>query len=249
MIYIATHKKFKEPKLDGYKPIQVGASNKNKLGYITDDTGINISNKNANFCELTGLYWIWKNSSDEYKGLVHYRRYFSNTLRKKIITAEDVKKILKKYDVILPFKHRMNNTLVEDYCEISGYKSDLDKVRQIISMKFPNYLNTYDEVMEGNDIYFYNMIVAKKEVFDSYCNWLFTILFELESKVDLEGYNDYQKRIYGFMSERLLNVYFRYNSYKIFECGVINTEEKWSKSKVIRTSLKRKIMYCIQLLK
>lgn len=228
MIYIATHKKFNVPNEPGYIPIQVGTEGKTKLGYLVDNTGDNISVKNANYCELTGLYWIWKNTSDDYKGLVHYRRYFSNSLKaNKILKERYILRALKKFDVILPFRYTMDKSLIDDYCEISGFKKDLESVREIIQNKYPNYLNAYDNTMNNNKIYFYNMIIARKNVFDNYCEWLFSILFELEKKVDLFGYNDYQKRIYGFLSERLLNVYFDYNNYTVFECGVINTEEDW----------------------
>ena len=66
MIYIAAHKKFNVPQLDNYAVLQVGAQGKENLGYLQDNTGDNISYKNPNFCELTGLYWIWKNCDDEY---------------------------------------------------------------------------------------------------------------------------------------------------------------------------------------
>ena len=223
MIYIATHKEFKVPAEEGYVPIYVGAEGKQKLCYLSDNTGENISQKNKNYCELTGMYWVWKNTNDEYKGMVHYRRYFSNSLRKKYILKEStIKNILKKYDVILPFSVSMNNSLIEDFCEISGYKKDLDSVRNIIESKYPEYITTYDKIMNGNKIYFYNMFIASKDVFDNYCEWLFNILFELEKDVDLTDYNDYQKRIYGFISERLLNVYFEYNKYKIFDRIICN---------------------------
>lgn len=248
MIYIATHKKFNVPNEPGYIPIQVGTEGKTKLGYLVDNTGDNISVKNANYCELTGLYWIWKNTSDDYKGLVHYRRYFSNSLKaNEILKERYILRALKKFDVILPFRYTMDKSLIDDYCEISGFKKDLESVREIILSKYPNYLNTYDNTMNNNKIYFYNMIIARKTVFDNYCEWLFSILFELEKKVDLLGYNDYQKRIYGFLSERLLNVYFDYNNYKVFECGVINTEEDWGTWKKIRTALKRVLMFRTQL--
>lgn len=85
MIYIATHKKFNVPNLNGYCALQVGAEGKEKYGYLRDNIGNHISGKNANYCELTGLYWIWKNTDDSYKGLVHYRRYFGrNNLSNKI---------------------------------------------------------------------------------------------------------------------------------------------------------------------
>lgn len=248
MVYIATHKKFIVPLESGYKPIQVGASGEKNLGYLLDNTGENISEKNKNYCELTGAYWVWKNVNDDYKGLVHYRRYFSNSFRKKFILKEkEIASVLQNYDVILPFRVSMKESLIDDFCKISGYKKDLETVRQIIGQKYPAYLNSYDEIMNGNKIYFYNMLIAKRNVFDNYCEWLFSILFELEKKVDLTKYNDYQKRIYGFISERLLNVYFVHNGYRIFECGVINTEENWCLWKNIRTALKRKILYQVQL--
>lgn len=78
-IYIATHKEYEFPQIDGYIPIHVGKelSSKN-LDIATDNVGNHISNLNTNFCELTALYWIWKNSKADIVGLVHYRRYFCN---------------------------------------------------------------------------------------------------------------------------------------------------------------------------
>ena len=76
-IYIATHKKTSFPKSDDYIPIHVGKNlSEVDLGIIGDDTQSNISYLNKSFCELTALYWIWKNSKAENVGLVHYRRYF-----------------------------------------------------------------------------------------------------------------------------------------------------------------------------
>lgn len=57
-IFIATHKKFINRTNSPYIPLYVGKSNKNDLKYLGDDTGDNISSKNAYYCELTGLYWI-----------------------------------------------------------------------------------------------------------------------------------------------------------------------------------------------
>ena len=63
---------------DVYMPLQVGkALSDVDLGVQGDDEGDNISTKNPNYCELTGLYWAWKNLKDaDYIGLAHYRRYF-----------------------------------------------------------------------------------------------------------------------------------------------------------------------------
>ena len=82
-IVVATHKKYEMPKDGMYLPLHVGAEGKKDsngnaldLGYQKDNTGENISKKNASYCELTGLYWAWKNLKDDYIGLEHYRRHF-----------------------------------------------------------------------------------------------------------------------------------------------------------------------------
>ena len=248
-VYLITHKPFKQPREYGYKSLLVGAYKGHNFGDVFDDEGDNISTKNANYCELTGVYWIWKNLKDSYVGIIHYRRRFTNHLRDLTVVSEkDILKILDKHDIILPFMRTLDMGVEAQYCEESGYKKDLDKVREIINQKYPKYIDTYDEVMGGNTVYFGNMMICKKDIYDKYCTWLFDILFELEKYIDLEGYTDYQKRIYGFISERLLTVWVRENKLDIFEMGVVATEEKFPFPKNILIRLKRVIKYYSQTL-
>ena len=74
-ILVATHKAYWMPEDDVYMPVHVGREGKQDLGFNGDNTGDNISLKNANYCELTGLYWAWKNLQCDYIGLCHYRRF------------------------------------------------------------------------------------------------------------------------------------------------------------------------------
>ena len=79
-IFIANHKKDNFiPECDFIQPIQVGAAlSKDKFdGMCQDNIGINISEKNPMYCELTAQYWAWKNVDVEYYGFFHYRRYLS----------------------------------------------------------------------------------------------------------------------------------------------------------------------------
>ena len=77
-IIIAAHKVYEMPDDICYLPVHVGKAVNNKnIGFRGDDTGDNISVKNSSYCELTGLYWAWKNLDADYLGLAHYRRYFS----------------------------------------------------------------------------------------------------------------------------------------------------------------------------
>ena len=75
-IIVASHKKYRMPEEDMYVPVQVGAKGRKDIGMLRDDSGDNISEKNPNYCELTGLYWAWKNETYDVLGMVHYRRFF-----------------------------------------------------------------------------------------------------------------------------------------------------------------------------
>ena len=76
-IFIIAHKECELPEIEGYVPLAVGSVGKEfPDNYLRDDKGDNISRKNDSYCELTGLYWLWRNCCKDYIGLVHYRRYF-----------------------------------------------------------------------------------------------------------------------------------------------------------------------------
>ena len=96
-IYIATHKEYKMPEQDIYVPIWAGAEiNPNYKGqYQGDNVGDNISFKNSNYNELTVLYWAWRNSQADIKGLVHYRRYIGEIG----IRSNTLNEILKKKEI------------------------------------------------------------------------------------------------------------------------------------------------------
>ena len=110
-ILIATHKKYTMPKDAMYLPIYVGKEISSiALPYCTDNTGEHISEKNPYYCELTALYWAWKNLKSDYIGMVHYRRYF---VKKKpipfikdkfsyVLTEKQLKPLLKNSDILLP---------------------------------------------------------------------------------------------------------------------------------------------------
>ncbi len=232
-IYVATHKKFQENLPEFYKPILVGSYNKDINDYIRDDIGEKqISNKNENYCELTGLYWIWKNVNTDYIGLCHYRRYFKGK-KHKFIDKEEVEEILKKYDIILPTRWIYLKTVYDDY-EKNHYIKDLILCKQIIEKRYPEYVENFNRVMDRNYMFLYNMFICKKEIIDQYFEWLFSILGELENIVDISEYDQYQKRIYGFLSERLFNVWLDNQKYNIKEIDVIKIGESNLKQFMVR---------------
>lgn len=243
-VYVAAHKAFKKDLPQGYIPLQVGAAGKEKLGYLSDDTGDNISEKNPNFCELTGVYWIWKNRSDDFAGLVHYRRYF--TKGGKILTSQQIEKTLENYDIILAKPEYLRESAYEEFSLHSGHEKDLVLLRDVIQKLYPNYLPAFETVMTGNKLHLYNMMITDFKKYSAYCEWLFDILFELEKNVDMTGYTPYESRLYGFLSERLLNVWVLHNGLRVCNMRVLNTDMGTKeKLKLFLRRQKNRIMFAL----
>ena len=224
-IFTMTHKKFPTPGDPVYVPLQVGKSGAADLGYIGDDTGVSISEKNCYYGELTGVYWVWKNiKTSDYVGICHYRRYFC-TEEGRILTAREYEEILSEYDIITSKLLKLNFTYYEGYA--SDYNiGDLNAVGEVICRFYPAYYETFEKLVHGKGTYFGNMMVCKKEIYDAYCEWLFDIFEKAEERIDASGYDDYHKRVYGFISEFLLYVWTQVQGLKVWECKVGMTDEK-----------------------
>lgn len=239
-IIVATHKKYQMPEDSIYLPLQVGAEGKEKIeSFKQDNEGENISNKNPYFCELTGLYWAWKNLNNDYIGLAHYRRHF--TMQKKLPKIEDerfkyilnnkqVKEKLKDVDVILPAKRKYYIENLYSHYKHTMYIEPLDETRKIIQEKYPEYLAEFDKLNKRTSAHMFNMFIMKKEMLNEYCTWLFDILFELEKRIDVTKYDGFHARFFGRVSELLLDVWINTNNIKYEEVKVMDMQNvNWLK--------------------
>ena len=230
-IIVATHKKYKMPMDSIYIPLHVGREGKDTLGYTGDNTGDNISIKNPYFCELTGLYWAWKNLDAEYIGLAHYRRHFAsrkvkkNDLINSVLTLKEAEQIFENTDIILPKKRNYYIESLYSHYSNTLYVEPLDIAGQIIDEKYPKYSEEFNLLKKRRKAHMFNMFIMKKEKLDEYCNWLFDILFELEKRVDNNLYDKFHARFYGRISELLLDVWINTNGYYYKEIQVINMEK------------------------
>lgn len=214
-IFCVTHKEFTPPDLDGYIPLQVGRTLGSNLGYTADDTGDNISFKNKSYCELTGIYWIWKNISCDIVGICHYRRYFVRD--EDFLTKDYIENTLKNYDIIVSDSGATKNHSVREHYSDIHFESDLDICRDAVKDMCPEYLDAFDLCVNCNLMTLGNMIITRKDIFDRYCEWLFPLLEEVERRTDISVYDDFQKRLYGYLAERLLRVWLCANEYRIKE--------------------------------
>lgn len=229
-----------------YYPIHVGKANSaHTLPYPGDDEGENISEKNPTFCECTGLYWAWKNLQDvQAVGLCHYRRYFDfhgQGLPQMPYTVFPTDRIMSlNYDIpqsvsyevikegtiILAKPEYIPYTMAQDY-EFNHNEKDWKILGEIIrDCSDKKYFNAYQTF--GNQRYSlspYNMFLMNWNNFKHYCQWLFVILEEAERRIDISNYTPYQKRIFGFMAERLLNIWVLAEQKKVHYFPVITLGE------------------------
>ena len=265
-ILVVTHKPHWMPKDKIYLPILVG-NNSIKEKYLRDNTGENISNKNKNYCELTAMYWAWKNLQADYIGLCHYRRYFMinirklffrklnisfkdffslednwyNKLKKLLIMREtDYKNILSKYDAIVAKKMPLLDdlTVKEDYKK-QHKERDLKIVREVLGEIYPNDVKYFDKVLGVKRIHLFNLFVMNNKNFNEYCNWLFTILFALEKRIDISDYDNYQARIYGFLAERLFNVWLLKKNLNLYEANVNFLDSEFRLRNFVKSFIKK----------
>lgn len=235
---------------EGYFPIHCGKRlSLCVLPIPGDDTGDNISEKNGSYCELTALYWAWKNLDAQYYGLCHYRRYFDfggtfNPWRThRVMRPEDVCKragVLPNWadlgehcDVVLPRPDVLPYSVEVDYA-VHCMSEDFRVLRRIIGSKFPEYLQAFETVAASNKFSHYNMFVMPKAIYSNYCQWLFAVLYEVEKEIDISGYSIQQKRIFGYMGERLLNVYVQHQKLKCRFYPVLFVDEHGSNDSFLK---------------
>lgn len=232
-ILVVTHKNFDFPlssreTKEIYKPILVGNHDLkiNYENFYLDNSGENIANKNKNYCELTAQYWAYKNLSADIFGLVHYRRYFFSSDKKSILSSSEIKDIIKSDEVIVPKAEFLWGDTVWSHYERNHHINDLIVVRKIIRNNYPEYLYDFDKVMNNRKLYMYNMFIMNKFDFKEYSDWLFSILKKCECEIyeNISDYDSYQERVFGFLSERLLNVWLLHNNKKIIEIPVEYTD-------------------------
>lgn len=212
-IFTVSHKEYTFPSHNAYTPLQVGTSKESIAEKaLRDSTGDNIALLNPSFCELTAAYWIWKNVQEEVVGLAHYRRYFASSTSnltvkgKRIASPEEMTEMLKSADILVAKPRNYFITSIKSHYIHAHHESDYTQLRDEIVLQQPDYVADFDRVMEGTKISLYNMFVCKKSLIDEYFAWLFPLLFALEQKIDYQNYDAYQKRVFGFMAERLFNV-------------------------------------------
>ena len=280
-IFVGYHKPAFLLKNDTLKPILLGALQRDSetkeffKDCFQDGYGDNISDKNSKYCELTGLYNIWKNpdfytSNVDYIGFMHYRRIlnFGGSFNK--IRLSWYSNYMKRYinrnkiDLIVPKKslifskwvesdnklHKLglskkpitkitkeSNISMREHYEAVHIKEDFDCMLEGIKSLYPEIYKVAKNSVNLKEAYFFNMFIAKKEIFNDMMTFIFSVLdFISKERNEWTGkeYNHpYQNRVAGFISERLVSIYINYlyskKSFNIKEKKMLMIEEKPNK--------------------
>jgi hypothetical protein len=184
--------------------IQVGAALTDaRVCAVTDNNGDNISEKNRQYCELTALYWIWKNTHSDIVGLSHYRRRF--------ILSDNEINALAESDIDAVFTPPMlNEPNVEFMYSKNHSLRDWEIMKEAVYALEPDYVSSVNEIEKSESYIPYNMFIMKRNFLNTYCEWLFPILGYCEDKIGKKE-DVYQNRYVGFLAERLMSVYFAKN--------------------------------------
>lgn len=215
-------------------------------GMIGDDTGDHISERNPSYCELTALYWAWKNdTASSHLGLMHYRRVLDiDNLHSErtetfvgrfnshswLMGLEHWLEAHADIDLVIPRAHVMGRTMSDNYRN-GHHPQDWDLTRQIIAEQYPQDLAVFDAASKKYEVRLGNMFLMRRDLFETYCAWLFDILMRLEAMdVDRQAYSVQQSRYLGYVAERLLTVWVEklrqeQPGLNVHEVGILNLSQ------------------------
>lgn len=223
-IIVATHKQTLMPSDSIYLPVHVGREGKTDLGYQGDNTGDNISSMNDRYCELTGLYWAWKNLDADYIGLAQYRRHFKGKYDNKdasipgVLTGSEASALLSCNQLLLPKRRNYRIQTLAKHLECGSFAEpgDYESFRNSIKTISPEYLSAFDQVMQRTWGHMLNMFIMERSLLDEYCSWLFPILYNLDCSIAPN-----RSRVLGYFAEHMLDIWSCGNNYSYLEVDTL----------------------------
>lgn len=224
------------------KPIELGRALARAEGapggrlpdMLGDDTGDNISTLNPMFCEMTALYWAWRNYAElgnpDYCGLMHYRRllHFASSdslgiyriqspleVAPASIAPEIIHRVVPQYDICvkapigITYEDKNGEplmyTVMGQYLEAHADRY-LVNAFNLVSEKYPDYIDDIKSYSNSTAHYLCNIAVMRREAFFDYAEWMFSILLPLHEMIDYERPGQ-DIRAISYISERLSGLY------------------------------------------
>ena len=174
--------------------------------------GDNIDYLNPWYCELTGLYYLWKHVDDDIVGLEHYRRYFVNN-KNKLLSEKEIEKLLKDCDILCNLSNAYSEKRPIKTWLIQNNKW-LEMQKFLVFAKYYIGIDYYNECIKylnGSKHHMCNMFICRKELINEYCKFIFNLTF---AYIEAEKYygRDIPLRIIGYFTEFLFGAWLNLNN-------------------------------------
>lgn len=231
-----------------YIPVRCGAvyDERENVTMLGDDTGDNISDRKFTYGNLTLQYWAWKNIKADYYGIGSYNRYLSfsenkykesaeglvidpalrnsSTKNKYLITEENVRDQLKKYDVIIAKKVNLSRLrenhsfakakkaadVIEIFEETLATPKPLELLENIIKDDYFPLYEIYLRYFSGSDILLNSAFIMKADLFNEFCDFEFGVIFKLEKKLREQSFGELRVTAFQDVCNILLSLYVEY---------------------------------------
>jgi hypothetical protein len=212
-------------------------------GVFSDASGADhISHLNPQFCELTALYWAWKNLRGvRHIGLYHYRRYLylgGGFIPGQRVPVTDIPASinamsgpeagaraldwLQHADAIVPSAFRLGGSITQEYT----LHHDAEHWRVFNEVLFelnPQYRRFAGYFAQSNKFTYCNMFIVGWARFEHYCATMFPVLFEVQRRCPVPS-DPYQARYIGFLAERFLMFYLYAEGLRTMETPIVGME-------------------------
>ncbi len=223
-VYVASHVQVPKPELPYCTAIQTGAAQTTPWpGYLQDNVGDNISQKNRYFGELTGLYWVWKNTTDPLVGWCHYRRFFSPILFSQnnrtgvgvdLAMAQTIlgrdgygtlfESELALSQIIVPVMIHPEVSAAQWFCATHRPEDWTAMLAALVDVHPTEAEAATQYLSSVRPLHFWCMFITHRPLLDAYCEWLFPLLFHLETQIT-PSEDNFLCRVFAFLTEHLFN--------------------------------------------
>lgn len=179
--------------------------------------GDNIDELNPWYCEMTGLYYLWKHESDDIVGLEHYRRYFGNK-DLSLLREHQILDILSNHDIIVDNVNMPNpNYSGWNINIMRGRINEIKMGLMIVKSFYPEIFPSIYSYLHEHDVIEGNMFICKKKIIDEYCEFAFTLLDAWMQT--MKHFNlQIKPRICGFITEYFFGGWIKYKGLKFYDC-------------------------------
>lgn len=223
------------------QPVSVGRFAHEAM--VSDAVGDHISALNPYYCELTAIYWAWKNDRSPYVGFYHYRRYlnfvvdntwqgpfgFSMPLSDTTLAylshdqqKEQALRLLSVCDVVIPRRHAQETSVEAQYLKFHPVEP-WNHFKRLISERYPagnRYLQTFELSNLSTTC---NMFLMPRSIFEVYCRELFAVIDPIWQQWG-PRWGPYLDRYPGFLAERFLGLWLHMKGLRTMEVPMLLLE-------------------------